>query len=65
MALCGAAWRNEHCFLPDCCDKSSANFDRWGNFDTFLLLHRFLKIDFSKYNLYQLSQFKLNICCAC
>ena len=39
------------CFLHDCYDKSPTNFDRWGNFDTFLLLHRFLKIDFSKYNL--------------
>ena len=29
----------------------SANFDRWGNVDTFLLLHRFLKMDCSKYNL--------------
>ena len=40
--------------------------DLWGNIYTFLLLHRFLKIDFAKYSLpgNQLSQFKLNICSA-
>ena len=44
-------WLSDMRFLQDCCDKASANFDRRGNFDTFFLLHRFLKIDFSKYNL--------------
>ena len=51
VTLIKTMWLSDMCFLQDCCDNSSANFDRWGNFDTFLLLHRFLKINLSKYNL--------------